>query len=94
VRAPAHPPLNQINTRVWLTELSRSLGRPATLDDVPDDALDRVASRSTALFTSYRKHHKCKPPPGRTTCSMCRLTSKATVNREFAFLRRMLKLGH
>jgi len=35
--------LYEINTRVWLTELSAVLGRPATLDDVPDDALDRVA---------------------------------------------------
>ncbi len=38
-----HPLLYQVNTRVWLTELSRSLGRPATLDDVPDAALDRMA---------------------------------------------------
>ena len=30
-----HPALYQINTRVWLTELSRGLGRPATLDDIP-----------------------------------------------------------
>ena len=30
----AHPLLYQINTRVWLTELSTSLGRPATLDDI------------------------------------------------------------
>ena len=34
------PSLYQINTRVWLTELSRRIGRPATLDDVPDQALD------------------------------------------------------
>jgi alpha amylase-like protein len=40
---PAYPSLYQINTRVWLTELSRSLGRPATLDDIPDAELDRVA---------------------------------------------------
>jgi hypothetical protein len=33
----------QINTRVWMTALSRGLGRPATLDDVPDAELDRVA---------------------------------------------------
>lgn len=39
----AYPSLYQINTRVWLTELSRRLGRPATLDDIPDDALDRLA---------------------------------------------------
>jgi hypothetical protein len=28
---------------VWLTELSKSLGRPATLDDMPDAELDRLA---------------------------------------------------
>src|SRR5262249_55259860 len=43
--APAHPSLYQVNTRVWLTELSRGLGRPATLDDVPDGELDRIAER-------------------------------------------------
>ena len=40
---PAYPALYQVNTRVWLTERSRALGRPATLDDVPDADLDRVA---------------------------------------------------
>ena len=38
-----YPSLYQINTRVWLTALSRSLGRPATLDDIPDDELARLA---------------------------------------------------
>jgi glycosidase len=38
-----YPSLYQLNTRVWLTELSRALGRPATLDDVPDSELDRLA---------------------------------------------------
>jgi glycosidase len=38
-----YPSLYQINTRVWLTELSRKLGRAATLDDVPDADLDRLA---------------------------------------------------
>jgi hypothetical protein len=42
---PLHPALYQVNTRVWLTERSRVLGRPATLDDVPDEALDRLAER-------------------------------------------------
>ena len=37
-----YPSLFQINTRVWLTDLSRSLGRPATLDDIPDAELDRL----------------------------------------------------
>jgi len=41
---PAHPSLYQINTRVWLTELSRDLGRRATLDDIPDAGLDRLAA--------------------------------------------------
>src|SRR2546425_10603373 len=36
------PSLYQINTRVWLTDLSRTLGRPATLDDIPDAELDRL----------------------------------------------------
>jgi glycosidase len=43
VTTPRYPSLYQINTRVWLTELSRSLLRPATLDDVPDTALDHFA---------------------------------------------------
>jgi hypothetical protein len=40
---PNYPSLYQINTRVWLAELSRGLGRPASLDDVPDPELDRLA---------------------------------------------------
>lgn len=42
--SPRHPSLYQINTRVWLTDLSRQLGRPATLDDVPDAEFDRLAA--------------------------------------------------
>ncbi|CAB3789581.1 alpha-amylase family glycosyl hydrolase [Pararobbsia alpina] len=38
-----YPVLYQINTRVWLTELSRVLGRSATLDDIPDTELDHFA---------------------------------------------------
>jgi Alpha amylase, catalytic domain len=37
-----YPLLYQINTRVWLTELSQKLGRSATLDDIPDSELDRL----------------------------------------------------
>jgi len=37
------PSLYQVNTRVWLTELTRTLGRAATLDDIPDAALDHLA---------------------------------------------------
>ena len=41
---PRYPSLYQINTRCWLGELGQRLGRPATLDDVPDDTLDQIAS--------------------------------------------------
>jgi glycosidase len=44
MRTPRYPSLYQVNTRVWLTELSRSLGRRATLDDIPDAELDRLAA--------------------------------------------------
>ena len=40
-----YPSLYQINSRVWLTELSHALGRPATLDDIPDAELDRLATQ-------------------------------------------------
>lgn len=40
---PLYPSLYQINTRVWLTALSHKLGRDATLDDIPDAELDRIA---------------------------------------------------
>ncbi|MGA7782010.1 MAG: alpha-amylase family glycosyl hydrolase [Paraburkholderia sp.] len=40
-----YPMLYQINTRVWLTELSSTLGRRATLDDIPDAELAQIAGR-------------------------------------------------
>ena len=43
--SPRYPSLYQINTRVWLTELSRSLGRRATLDDIPDAQLDELKQK-------------------------------------------------
>src|SRR4029450_12527470 len=42
--SPDSPALYQINTRTWLTALSRKQGQAATLDDIPDAELDRVAS--------------------------------------------------
>lgn len=39
-----YPSMFQINTRVWLRELSDRLGRSATLADIPDEFLDQVAS--------------------------------------------------
>jgi hypothetical protein len=40
-----HPLLYQVNTRVWLQERGVALGRPATLDDVPDAFIEDVAAR-------------------------------------------------
>ena len=40
----SHQSLIQFNTRVTLNELGRSLGRRATLDDLPDAFLDRFAA--------------------------------------------------
>ncbi|HEY7517934.1 MAG TPA: alpha-amylase family glycosyl hydrolase [Methylomirabilota bacterium] len=41
--APRYPSLYQINTRIWLHELGLAAGRAATLDDIPDAALKRIA---------------------------------------------------
>ena len=43
MKQPKYPSLYQINTRVWITELSQNLGRQATLDDIPDNDLDQLA---------------------------------------------------
>jgi hypothetical protein len=40
-----YPSLYQINTRVWLTELSRAAGKQATLDDIADAELDALAKK-------------------------------------------------
>jgi glycosidase len=39
---PRYPALYQINARVLVTELGAALGRPASLDDVADEMLDRI----------------------------------------------------
>ena len=39
-----YPALYQLNTRVWLATRSRDLARTATLDDIPDPELDRLAA--------------------------------------------------
>jgi hypothetical protein len=41
---PLYPSLYQVNTRVWMTELSNHLGRQATLDDIPDSELDKYTN--------------------------------------------------
>ncbi|MFH0938020.1 MAG: alpha-amylase family glycosyl hydrolase [Planctomycetota bacterium] len=40
---PKYPLLYEINTRVWLNELSIRAGRVITLDKVPDEEIDRIA---------------------------------------------------
>jgi hypothetical protein len=42
---PKYPSLYQVNTRVWMTELSEQIGRQATLDDIPDSALDQFKEK-------------------------------------------------
>jgi hypothetical protein len=42
--SPRYPSLYQINPRVWIHERGLALGRPATLDDVPDAELDGLAA--------------------------------------------------
>jgi hypothetical protein len=42
--APLYPSLYQFNTRVVLHETTAAQGRRATLDDLPDEFLDRVAA--------------------------------------------------
>jgi hypothetical protein len=41
---PRYPALYQLNTRVFLTGIARKLGRKATLDDFPDEEIDRLAT--------------------------------------------------
>lgn len=38
-----YPSLYQMNTRVWLTEFSRNLGRRCSLEYIPDSELDHLA---------------------------------------------------
>ena len=44
MKTAKYPSLYQVNTRVWMTQLAQALGRRATLDDIPDQELDRLAS--------------------------------------------------
>jgi glycosidase len=44
-RLPLYPSLFQLNTRGRLREIEATLGRPATLDDIPDAELDRIAGQ-------------------------------------------------
>lgn len=41
--SPLYPSLFQVNTRALLTDLASALGQSATLDDIPNEAFDRIA---------------------------------------------------
>ena len=41
---PRYPALFQVNTRARLSEIAAARGRKATLDDIPDAELDRLAA--------------------------------------------------
>ena len=44
-RLPPYPTLFQLNTRVRLRGMEAALGRPATLDDIPDADLDQMRAQ-------------------------------------------------
>ena len=44
-RGPRYPSLFQINTRVWLRELSHAAGKPTTLADIDDKTIDGFAEQ-------------------------------------------------
>jgi hypothetical protein len=50
MESPKYPSLFQVNTRVYLSELSSRLGRRATLDDLPDCQLDEWAGSGFDLI--------------------------------------------
>jgi len=45
IRGARYSSLFQVNTRVWLTDLAQNSGRRQTLDDIPDEELDRLESQ-------------------------------------------------
>jgi hypothetical protein len=58
---------SQINTRVWLTELSQALGRPATLDDIPDAELGRLGLVPNSSFATDGPEQRQTPGFARVT---------------------------
>jgi len=64
-----YPALCQVNSRVRLTELSRKLGRPATLDDIPDADLDHAG---TVLRSAAGGATRAGRTPGRLAIARMR----------------------
>jgi hypothetical protein len=64
---PLSPPLYQLNTRVWLTELSRGLERAAGLDDMPVAHARRCARSRMHMpvqARARRRHPPCRDGRG------------------------------
>ena len=66
---PRYPALFQVNTRVRLSELSAALGRKASLDDIPDAEIDRLAAddRCDACAASPGREPSSVAPTQRVT---------------------------
>ena len=56
-----YPSLYQINTRVWLREFSKRLGRPATLSDIPDEFLDEIVPWGSTISGSWASGRPDRP---------------------------------
>jgi hypothetical protein len=74
------PSLYQVNTRASLTELSRALSRPATLDDVPDAELDWLA-KITLSSHLHIVTRNAGTETGRDSQAVGPKAYRATVNR-------------
>lgn len=55
MKNPNFPSLYQINTKVWLTELSEHLARQATPGDISDNTLDTFGILTILLACTFRK---------------------------------------
>lgn len=53
---PSHPPIYEINTWVWLDELSRKAAHPITLGSVPDEKWDQSRSRDGSDASGSQAH--------------------------------------
>ena len=81
---PDKPVIYEINTAIWLGDLSRAAGRRVTLADVPASAWDDVTRRARAVWlmgvwnearpaSSWRtRTRSCRPLSG-TRCLTCGL---------------------
>jgi hypothetical protein len=82
------PLLYQINTRLLVSETAAALGRPSTLDDLPDDLFDRAAVRGFSWIWMLGVWQT--GPAGRQACllgaSMCSTSVRALAELWFALL--------